>query len=48
MLVPQVMNAQRFKASFDKVPTVMRVFDECMKLDAFAKTQPSAYPDYTP
>jgi maleylacetoacetate isomerase/maleylpyruvate isomerase len=48
VLVPQVFNAQRFKARLDHVPTVMRVFDECMKLDAFSTTQPSAYPDYTP
>jgi maleylacetoacetate isomerase/maleylpyruvate isomerase len=48
VLVPQVYNAQRFKARLDHVPTVMRVFDECMKLDAFVSTQPSAYPDYTP
>jgi maleylacetoacetate isomerase/maleylpyruvate isomerase len=48
VLVPQVFNAQRFKAKLDHVPTVMRVFDECMKLDAFSSTQPSAYPDFTP
>jgi len=24
---------------------VMRVFDECMRLAAFADTQPSAYPE---
>jgi maleylacetoacetate isomerase len=48
VLVPQIMNAQRFKAKLDHLPTVMRVFDECMKLDAFSKTQPSAYPDFTP
>jgi hypothetical protein len=27
------------------VPTVMRVFDECMKLKAFSATHPSAYPE---
>jgi maleylacetoacetate isomerase len=48
VLVPQIMNAQRFKAKLDHLPTVMRVFDECMKLDAFSRTQPSAYPDFTP
>ena len=45
VLVPQIINAQRLKCRLDHVPTVMRVFDECMKLDAFAKTQPSAYPE---
>jgi maleylacetoacetate isomerase/maleylpyruvate isomerase len=48
VLVPQVMNAQRFKANFEPLPTVMRVFDACMALDAFSTTQPSAYPDFTP
>ena len=44
-LVPQIHNAQRFECRLDHVPTVMRIFDECMRLDAFAKTQPSACPD---
>jgi len=45
VLVPQIINAQRLKCRLDHVPTVMRVFDECMALDAFSKTQPSAYPE---
>ena len=45
VLVPQILNAKRFECKLDQVPTVMRVFDECMKLDAFSKTQPSAYPE---
>jgi maleylacetoacetate isomerase len=45
VLVPQIHNAQRMACRLDHVPTVMRVFDECMRLDAFAKTQPSAYPE---
>ena len=44
-LVPQIFNARRFDCRTDHVPQVMRVFDACMKLDAFAKTQPSACPD---
>jgi maleylacetoacetate isomerase len=46
-LVPQIFNAQRFECRLDHVPTVMRVFENCMALDAFAKTQPSACPDAT-
>ena len=46
-LVPQVHNAQRMACRLDHVPTVMRVFAECMALDAFARTQPSAYPEAT-
>ena len=45
VLVPQVLNAQRFECRLEQVPTVMRVFDACMELDAFSKTQPSAYPE---
>lgn len=45
VLVPQIHNAQRMDCRLDNVPTVMRVFANCMQLDAFAKTQPSACPD---
>lgn len=45
VLVPQIHNAQRMECRLDHVPTVMRVFDECMRLDAFSRTQPSACPD---
>jgi len=45
VLVPQIFNAQRQDCRLDHVPTVMRVFDACMALDAFSKTQPSACPD---
>lgn len=45
VLVPQIFNAQRFECRLDHVPQVMRVFDACMALDAFARTQPSACPD---
>jgi len=45
VLVPQILNAQRFECRLDHVPTVVRVFEACMALDAFAKTQPSACPE---
>ena len=44
-LVPQIFNAQRLDCRLDHVPTVMRVFDACLQLDAFSSTQPSACPD---
>ena len=44
-LVPQIFNAQRFDCRTAHVPQVMRVFAQCMQLDAFTKTQPSACPD---
>jgi maleylacetoacetate isomerase len=45
VLVPQIFNAQRFNCRLDQVPQVMRVFEACMALEAFDKTQPSACPD---
>ena len=45
LLVPQIFNARRFKCRTDHVPQVMRVFDACMRLEAFEKTRPEACPD---
>ena len=45
LLVPQIFNARRFDAQLNHVPRVMLVFEACMRLDAFAKTQPSHCPD---
>ena len=47
-LVPQVFNAQRYQCDLAPYPTVMRIHDNCMKLDAFIKAQPSNQPDATP
>jgi maleylacetoacetate isomerase/maleylpyruvate isomerase len=44
-LVPQIFNAQRFKCRTDHIPQTMRVYEACMKLPAFSKTQPSECPD---
>ena len=44
-LVPQVFNARRFNCDTSHAPTVMRVFDACMALDAFQRAQPSRQPD---
>ncbi len=45
LLVPQIFNAQRFSVSLDGLERVQSVFDACMRLDAFSRTQPSACPD---
>jgi maleylacetoacetate isomerase/maleylpyruvate isomerase len=45
VLVPQIFNARRFDCRLEHVPQVMRVFDACMKLDAFDKTRPELCPD---
>lgn len=44
-LVPQVFNAQRFKADLTPYPALMRVFDACMQLEAFDRAQPARQPD---
>ena len=44
-LVPQIFNAKRYSSDLAPYPTTMRVFDNCMKLDAFDRAQPSKQPD---
>ena len=44
-LVPQIFGAQRYDCDLSPYPTVMRVFGECMKLEAFERAQPSKQPD---
>lgn len=44
-LIPQIFNAQRFKAKLDHVPTVMRIHEACMQLPAFADSAPLNQPD---
>ncbi len=44
-LAPQIFNARRYDCRLDHVPNVMRVFEACMKLDAFEQTRPEKCPD---
>jgi maleylacetoacetate isomerase/maleylpyruvate isomerase len=44
-LVPQIFNAKRYDSDLAPYPTTMSVFDQCMKLDAFERAQPSKQPD---
>jgi maleylacetoacetate isomerase/maleylpyruvate isomerase len=44
-LVPQVFNAKRYHSDLAPYPNTMRVFDECMKLEAFDRAQPAKQPD---
>lgn len=46
LLVPQIFNAQRFNCRLDHVPTIMRIFDTCMTLDAFERSRPERQPDF--
>jgi len=44
-IVPQVFNAQRYECDMTRYPTITRIFDACMKLEAFDSAQPSKQPD---
>jgi maleylacetoacetate isomerase/maleylpyruvate isomerase len=44
-LVPQIFNAKRYHCDLAPYPNTMRVFDACMKLEAFDRAQPSKQPD---
>jgi maleylacetoacetate isomerase len=44
-LVPQIFNAKRYQSDLAPYPAVMRIFDGCMKLEAFDRAQPSKQPD---
>jgi maleylacetoacetate isomerase len=44
-LVPQIFNAERYQCDTAPYPATMRVFAQCMKLDAFERAQPSKQPD---
>lgn len=44
-LVPQIFNARRLDCDTSHAPNVMQAFDECMKIEAFQKAQPSQQPD---
>lgn len=47
-LVPQVINAQRFDCDLTPYPTITRIFEACMALDAFAEAHPRRTPDAIP
>ena len=44
-LVPQIFNAQRYQCDTAAYPTAMRVFAQCMQLEAFERAQPAKQPD---
>jgi maleylpyruvate isomerase len=44
-LVPQVYNAQRYKCDLAPYPTVMRINEECLKLEPVKRAMPEAQPD---
>lgn len=44
-LVPQVFNAQRYNCDLSRYPTILRIHEACMKLDAFDRAQPMKQPE---
>lgn len=44
-LVPQVVNAGNFALDLTPYPTIRRIFDRCMALDAFAAAHPTRQAD---
>ena len=44
-LVPQIFNAKRYNSDLAPYPTTMRVFEACMKIEAFDRAQPAKQPD---
>ena len=43
-LVPQVVNAMRFKVDLSPYPRIVRIYDACMKLPAFERAHPAKHP----
>ena len=44
-LIPQVVNARNFECDLTPFPTIMRVFDAAMQLEAFERASPKYQPD---
>jgi maleylpyruvate isomerase len=44
-LVPQVVNAANFKFDLTPYPTIRRIYERCVTLDAFAAAHPARQPD---
>ncbi|MFN0316978.1 MAG: maleylacetoacetate isomerase [Burkholderiales bacterium] len=45
VLVPQVANAVRFKVDLSAFPTILRINEECLKLEPFRQAMPENQPD---
>lgn len=44
-LIPQIANAQRMNCDLSQMPTIMRIYDACLALEAFANAAPDKQPD---
>jgi len=45
LLVPQVLNAQRMHCDLSQMPTILRINEACITLEAFAAASPANQPD---
>jgi maleylpyruvate isomerase len=44
-LVPQVVNSERYDLDLSPYPTIVRIYEKCMAVDAFARAHPARQPD---
>jgi maleylacetoacetate isomerase len=44
-LIPQVFNAQRLGCALERFPTIMRIYEHCMRLEPFQRAAPGAQID---
>ena len=44
-LVPQIFNARRLDCDLSGMPTLLRIMENCAKVDAFSMAEPSRQPD---
>lgn len=44
-LIPQIYNAQRFNCDLSQMPTLMRINQACLELNAFVEAAPANQPD---
>lgn len=47
-LVPQVVNAERYNLDMSPYPTIVRIYESCMKLPPFQAAHPDNQPDREP
>jgi maleylacetoacetate isomerase len=45
-LVPQVVNAERYRLDLSPYPTLARIYENCMRLEPFTKAHPNNQPDF--
>jgi maleylacetoacetate isomerase len=45
-LVPQIVNAERYQLDLAPYPTLVRIYENCMRLEPFVAAHPQNQPDY--